>query len=156
MGRVGGLRPPDNIARSLREFDPDLSLRWSFDDQCWIVVQKTRRKHHVGKLRGSDFFEIRDVDVPVLYLNDWYELDHRIIDELQKRSFQTRKERLEYRRRQMAEEKRGRQAAVKEKYEPARERIYDACSELRSRGFAGSSPSVAPKGGWTLGTSEAA
>ena len=156
MGRVGGLRPPDNIARALRDFDPDLFLRWSFDDQCWTVVQKTRRKRFVGKLRGSDLFEIRDVEVPVLYLNDWYDLDHRIINELQKRRFRSKKERQEYQLRQLSEAKKASRKAAEQKFEPARERLYNACSELRSKGFAGSGPRVAPIGGWNVGDSEAA
>ena len=85
MGNVGGLRPPQEFARALREFDPDLTAQWNYDAQSWWICQRVRRHLPVGEADGVSISCYEDVDVPVMQISSFPgALDSRIIVELEK------------------------------------------------------------------------
>lgn len=93
MGKLGGLRPPQDFARALREFDPDLSAQWNYGSQSWWICQRVRRHRDAGTLDDVTLTAYEDVEVPVMQISSFPgALDSRVIDELQKERAVTLKE----------------------------------------------------------------
>ncbi len=93
MGNLGGLRPPAEFARALREFDPDLSAQWNYGSQSWWICQRVRRHREAGKLEDVTLAAYEDVEVPVMQISSFPgALDSRVIGELQKERAVTLKE----------------------------------------------------------------
>lgn len=150
MGRVGGLTPPTGLAQALRDFDPELELEWNWREQLWMVVQHVRRRQYVGEYENMSLFEIAPRKVPVLYVTDTHTPDHRIIHQLQKQRYFTKKGRLNRQVKKMKDEKKRKDDALYNKFEKAREAVDDMTPLLRKAGFGGKSSLVAPKKGWEL------
>ena len=53
MGRVGDRTPPPGFVADLKAFDPDLKIKWSNQDEAWIVFQSVKRNRHCGEWNGS-------------------------------------------------------------------------------------------------------
>ena len=62
MGRVGDRTPPPGFLSDLKAFDPDLRIRWSVPDQCWVVYQQVKRKELVGEYQGAMLSQVKMVD----------------------------------------------------------------------------------------------
>ena len=84
MGMVGGLRAPREFEKALRDFDPDLSVRWDYHSQAWMITQRVRRCRHVGEADGMRVSAVEDVEFPVMNITNFPgALDSRIIKSLQ-------------------------------------------------------------------------
>ena len=93
MGKVGGLRPPQEFARALRDFDPDLTAQWNYDSQSWWICQRVRRHRQHGMLEDVMFCAYEDVDIPVMQISSFPgALDGRILSMLEKERAVTLKE----------------------------------------------------------------
>ena len=94
MGKVGGLRPPQEFARALRNFDADLTAQWNYGSQSWWICQRVRRHRQHGKLGGDvTLSAYEDVDIPVMQISSFPgALDGRILSMLEKERALTLKE----------------------------------------------------------------
>ena len=93
MGKVGGLRPPQEFARALRDFDPDLRAEWNYQNQCWWIVQLVRRHRAEGSFAGGTLASYRDMEVPVMQLTSFPgALDSRALVALREQRAVTLKE----------------------------------------------------------------
>ena len=93
MGMVGGLRPPQEFARVLREFDPDLEAEWNYASQSWWITQTVKRCRPVGTADGIHLSCVDDVKVPVMQISSFPgALDSRILAMLEKERAVTLKE----------------------------------------------------------------
>jgi len=85
MGKVGGLRPPQEFARALRDFDPDLRAEWNYDSQSWWITQTVKRCRPIGKADGVHLSSVDDVKIPVMQISSFPgALDSRILAMLEK------------------------------------------------------------------------
>ena len=85
MGKVGGLRPPQEFARALRDFDPDLRAEWNYDSQSWWITQTVKRCRPIGEADGVHLSSIDDVKIPVMQISSFPgALDSRILAMLEK------------------------------------------------------------------------
>jgi len=147
MGMVGGLRPPREFARVLRDFDPDLSAQWNYVSQSWWICQRVRRRRLEGSLPGGCLTSFQDIDVPVMQLTSFPGvLDSRVLDLLQKEKAVSLKE---YERllieRQKEWTRQGKKAG-KEHIDAATENALDYWYDPTFRNQVGLSPRVR---GWS-------
>lgn len=158
MGQVGDRTPPPGLSADLQSFDPDLRLRWNVREQCWMVVQKVRRRRHAGRWDEIEVYEAVDDERPVLFVLDAMgEPDRRILPQLwQQRAAQTKKDRIRRARERMAAKKKAKQAKVHDAYEDSREGLEKSVYQLQRKGHLGGSAYFAPKGGWDLGQTDEA
>ena len=132
MGRVGDRTPPPGFLSDLKAFDPDLRIRWSAADQCWVVYQCVKRREIVGEWKGSMLSEVRTVDQPVLWVSDFTgEPDRRILEQLYTKRAQGRKERLERAKRRALEKKKAKEAETARKIEAVGPALEQGHHEIR-------------------------
>lgn len=151
MGRMGGLRPPANLARRLRDFDSALEIQWNYALQQFEVVQWVRRQRLIGEYAGSTWHEVYDAPVPVLRVSEVPgPMDERIIGVLSKMRAQTQREKdwqiIERIRDQRAAER----AQSDAELAPAAEAAENAWHDPAFRRNTGLSPRVHPVGGWPV------
>ena len=146
MGQVGDRTPPPGLVADLKGFDPDLELHWNVKNQNWVVVQKTRRRHYVGEFEGGALYEIRNVDKPVLWLEDDGEPDNRIFPALCRQRAEDKLQRVERMKRRMKEQEKAKGEKRKKNLEPALERLENEYYAAQSTGQGGKLRSYVPKG----------
>tara|TARA_Y100001973_G_C5160470_1_gene313230 strand:- start:556 stop:1032 length:477 start_codon:yes stop_codon:yes gene_type:complete len=150
MGRVGDRTPPPGFVADLKAFDPDLKIKWSNQDEAWIVFQSVKRNRHCGEWNGSSLYEVASYDAPVLWVNDMREPDRRVLAQLYKQRALDEEQRKERLARRVQKQKEEQDKKLDTKFASAKEGIERGAYELRKRGVAGTvAPFYAPKGGWT-------
>tara|TARA_R100001086_G_scaffold51514_2_gene22944 strand:- start:5049 stop:5492 length:444 start_codon:yes stop_codon:yes gene_type:complete len=132
MGRVGDRTPPPGFLSDLKAFDPDLRIRWSVPDQCWVVYQQVKRKELVGEYQGAMLSQVKMVDEPVLWVSDFTgEPDRRILEQLFKKRALDRKERLARAKRRALEKKKAKQDETAKKIDTVAPNIERGFHEIR-------------------------
>ena len=149
--RVGDRTPPPGFVADLTAFDPDLCIKWSNQDQRWVVFQKVRRNRHCGAWEGQNIYEIKDYDAPVLWIDGMKEPDRRVIEQLFSKRARDRAERLDRLRRKGEAMKKAKDAELSKKFAGSREGSERGAYELRKRGVAGTmAPFYASSGGCSI------
>ena len=143
MGKVGGLRPPREFARALREFDPDLKAEWNYESQSWWIAQTVKRCRPIGTAGSIHLSCVEDVQVPVMQLSSWPgALDSRVLAMLEKERAESLKqyERLLIERQK--EWKKSSSAKAQEHIDGATEDALDYWYDPTFRNQVGLSPRV--------------
>jgi len=147
--RVGDRTPPSGFVADLKAFDPDLKIRWSNQDEAWVVYQTVKRNRHCGEWNGSSLYELRDYDAPVLWVRDLNEPDRRVLAQLYSKRAIDAEQRKARMAKRVEKLKKDQDKATYDKFAPSREGLERGAYELRKRGVAGTvAPFYAPKGGW--------
>ena len=149
MGLVGDRVPPSGFVKDLQAFDPDLNVKWSRPEQCWVITQEVRRVRYVGEMDGVHLSETRTEEQPVLFALDCQrEPDNRLLGQLFSQRVRDRQERFARARRTALKNKRAKDEQSYNKTEAAREGMAEGYSALRRQGFAGSVAPVAVPGNY--------